>query len=291
MDDICYDRVVCTGGSGRLGRHVTARLAGLCEVTVVDRAAPADGSRHVDADITDRAALAKAFQGQEAVIHLAAIPNPRTSTPAETFRVNTAGTWCVLEAAEAAGVKRVVVCSSDAATGLHYNPPGWGPRYLPMDEDHPLRPSEAYGLSKLVTEDIARAFVARGRLEITVIRPTHIVFPPEYPEIRARGADLHNYHLWAYVDPEDVAEGFARALMPARAPFGPFFISAADTLATRPTLELVAERYGGLPEIRRPHVYDGHPTAAVWDITRAREILGVEPRSDWRKMVAGLAKG
>lgn len=288
MDDIRFEHVVLTGGSGRLGRYVAARLKGLCALTVLDRQAPDDGNLFLDADITDGDALTEAFRGQEAVLHLAAIPNPRTAGPAETFRVNTQGTWCVFEAAEAAGVKRVVLCSSDATTGLHYNPPGWGPLYLPMNEDHPLRPSEAYGLSKLVAEDIARAFQARGTLEITVIRPTHIVFPPEYPELQERGADVQNYHLWSYVDPADVAEGFARALVPEKAPFGPYFISAADTLSTTPTLDLVVERYGAMPEIRRPHLYDDHPTATVWDISRARDDLGVEPQSDWRKMVATL---
>ena len=288
--DIRFERVTVTGGSGRLGRHVTRRLAGLCELTVVDRAAPEAGGRFIAADITHRDGLGTAFHDQDAVIHLAAIPNPRTAGPAETFRVNVTGTWNVLEAAEAAGVKRVVVCSSDAATGLHYNPPGWGPLYLPMDEDHPLRPSEAYGASKLVTEDIARTFAERGKMEITVIRPTHIVFPPEYQELEMRGADVHNYHLWAYVDPDDVAEAFALALMPAKAPFGPFFISAADTLSTRPTLDLIVERFGIMPEIRRAHVYDDHPTAAVWDITRARDDLGFVPKSDWRKMVATLRR-
>jgi nucleoside-diphosphate-sugar epimerase len=182
-------------------------------------------------------------------------------------------------------VRRVVVVSSDAATGLHYNPPDWGPRYLPIDERHPLRPTEAYSLSKEVTEAICRSYANRGRLEVIVIRPTHIVFPPEWPELEARGSDLHNYHLWSYVEPEDVAAALELTLAVGPLRHDCFLVSAADTLAERPTLELVRERFGSLPEIRRPELYAMRPTAAVWDIGRAREVLGFEPRSDWRRLV------
>ena len=68
-----------------------------------------------------------------------------------------------------------------------------------------------------------------------------------------------------------------------------FFISAADGLNTRPTLELVRERYGFLPEIRRPEIYERLPTASVLDGSRAREVLGFEPTRDWRQMLAASA--
>ena len=80
------------------------------------------------------------------------------------------GTWAVLQAAEDCGVRRVVVASSDAALGLHYNPPGWGPQYLPIDEDHPLRPIDFYSLSKECTESICRSYANRGKVEVIAIR-------------------------------------------------------------------------------------------------------------------------
>jgi nucleoside-diphosphate-sugar epimerase len=170
--------------------------------------------------------------------------------------------------------------------GFHYNPPDWKPQYLPIDESHPLRPTEFYSLSKQVTETICRSYAARGRLEVVVLRPTHIVFPPEYPELEARGSDLMNYHLWTYVAPEDVARAFELALALPAIRYERFFISAADGLNTLPTLGLVRERYGFLPEIRRPEVYRRLPTASVLDGSRAREVLGFEPSRDWRQMLA-----
>ena len=281
-----FEKLVCTGGNGRLGRHVVALLRDACRLTVLDTAPAETNLAFVQADVTDASALCRAFAGQDALIHLAAIPNPRTAPAEVTFRINVQGTFAVLQAAEEAGVRRVVVASSDSVVGFHYNPPDWQPQYLPIDERHPLRPTEFYSLSKQVTETICRSYAERGRLEVVVIRPTHIVFPPEHPELEARGRDLMNYHLWTYVAPEDVARAFQLALALPAVRFETFLISAADGLNIRPTLELMRERYGFLPEIRRPEIYERLPTASVLDGSRAREVLGFEPTKDWRQMLA-----
>lgn len=281
-----FDRVMVTGGSGRLGQHVVDLLADRCAVSVIDLRPPGASVPFTPADVTDYAALLAAFKGQDAVIHLAAVPNPRTAPADVTFRTNVQGTFAVLQAAEDAGVRRVVVASSDSAVGLHYNPPDWAPQYLPIDEQHPMRPIDFYGLSKQVTETICQSYAHRGRLEVVVIRPTHIVFPKEYPELGARGSDVQNYHLWDYVAPEDVARAFALALDLPEIRFDLFFASAADGLNTRPTLEMVRERYGFLPEIKKPEVYERLPPASVIDIGHARKRLGFAPAIDWRQMLA-----
>lgn len=283
-----FERVVVTGGLGRLGRPVVERLALVAAVTVLDVAEPQGalpaGVKFKRANMTDYDAVLNAFRGQDAVIHLAAIPNPRTAPPAVTFNTNVQGTWVVMQAAEDAGVKRVSVASSDAVLGLSYNPPDWPPKYLPVDEAHPCRPTEFYSLSKYITETIAQSFAARHKLEVFAIRPVHVVFPPEFPELAARGSDPQNYHFWAYVSPQDVAQGFHKTLMVDYRGFDTFTISAANGLNTKPTLEFAVERWGKLPEIRRPDYYAKNPNASVLDITKAREILGYEPAIDWTTM-------
>lgn len=106
-----FEKVVCTGGSGRLGRHVVDRLAKNACVTVLDLAPPRDAGNanvgYVRGDITDYEALKAAFRGHDAVVHLAAIPNPRSAPAAVTFNINVQGAWAVLQAAEDAGIKRV----------------------------------------------------------------------------------------------------------------------------------------------------------------------------------------
>jgi len=271
--------VVVTGGSGRLGTYVVDRLKQNHAVTVLDINPPKTNDvDHLNLNITDLAGLTKAFKGVDAIVHLAAVPNPRTSSPQACFTVNTQGTWTVLQAAEDAGVKRVVVASSDAATGLHYNPKDWAPQYLPVDEAHPLRPSEVYSLTKEITESVCRCFSVRGKVEVIAIRPGHIVFEPEYPELSTRGSDVQNYHLWGFVAPEDVAQGFELALGIADGSYDCIFIGAADGLNERPTLELFKERFGFEPVVRKPEIYAAMPNAGVFDISHARQKLGYEPR-------------
>ena len=284
-----FRNIICTGGAGKLGQHVARRLKDVCELTILDLKRPVDEDLadvpFKMADITDLAAVRDAFIGADAVIHLAAIPNPRTASADVTFRTNVQGAWVVFQAAEEAGVNRVIAASSDSVFGLSYNPPDWSPQFLPVDETHPTRPTEFYSLSKRITETIAESYAARGKLQVQVIRPVHVVFPQEYPELQARGADVENYHFWAYVAPEDVAQAFALALAAPYRGYDVFTIAASDGLNSRPTLEVAAERWDRLPEVRRPDVYDANPYASVMDITKARRMLGYAPQVTWRDML------
>jgi nucleoside-diphosphate-sugar epimerase len=231
--------------------------------------------------------MRRAFAGQDVVIHLAAIPNPRERPAGETFANNVNGAWTVLQAAEDAGVKRVVVASSDSVYGLSYNPPDWPPQFLPVDESHPMRPTEFYSLSKRVTETVAESFAARKRMQVLAIRPVHIVFPRDYGEIEARGADPQNYHFWSWVAPEDVAQAFDLAVdLADYRGFEIFNVAAADGLNSRPTLDMAGERWRAVPRIARPEVYRDLPTASVTDITRARERLGYQPVIDRAGLIA-----
>jgi len=97
-------RVAVTGGSGRLGPYVVAELAGAYAVTVIDRVPPRDGGvDYIEADVTDYESMRSALDGCDALVHLAAVPNPRTSNPQTCFRVNALGTWAALQAAEDGG--------------------------------------------------------------------------------------------------------------------------------------------------------------------------------------------
>lgn len=283
-----YKSIVITGGSGRLGDYLIKKLKAEARLTVLDQVPPKEDVGFIKVSITDSDALTSALKSVEAdaVIHLAAIPNPRVASAQECFSVNTVGTWSILYAAEQAGVKRAVIASSDSATGLHHNPKNWAPQYLPVDEKHPLRPMDPYSLSKALSEVIGKSFADRGQLEVLAIRPGHIAFAPEYPEIEARGADVNNYHYWSYVAPEDVADAFILALNLADGSFDCFFVGATDGYNERPTLELMSERLGSLPAVRKPGIYDALPTASIFDANHAREKLGFEPKVTWRDLLA-----
>ncbi len=288
-----FERIAVTGGSGLLGTQVIQRLAGTARLTNIDRNAPriAHSGDYQQASITDYDAMKAILQGHDALIHLAAIPNPREASAETTFHANVQGAWCVMQAAEDAGVRRVVVASSDSVFGLSYNPPDWKPHYLPVDEAHPVRPREVYSLSKKVTETIAASFAVRGQLEVLAVRPSHIIFPRGYGELETRAADLQNYHFWAWIAPEDAAQVFDRAInMSDYRGFDVFTAAAIEGLNTRPTLDMATERWGtGIP-LQRPETYDRLPTASVLDTTKAREILGYTPAVDRGALVKRAAE-
>ena len=289
-----FERVLVTGGAGRLGRYVVAELAGHCRVTVLDR----DGGSTVDrpVDVLDLPALNGAMRGHDAVVHLAAVDSSVSAPPEAVFDTNVRGTWNVLQAAREAGIRRAVVCSSVAAAGLDYTNPGLSPLYLPVDEDHPLRPSQAYGLSKELGEAIARSFARRGEMEVLCLRPAWILFPEAARRVIAahRSADgsaasepasappsgRHREPLpmlRSWVGPEDAARAFRLALERGRSPSSVFLITAAETFEPGPTLPYLEHLYGALPDVRKPEVYAGNPRASAFDISRAREILGWSP--------------
>ena len=67
------------------------------------------------------------------------------------------------------------------------------PDYLPIDLEHPLRPTDPYALGKQLCETMGRSFAARGRLEIVVIRPVYVLYPEFECEVKARAADPKGY--------------------------------------------------------------------------------------------------
>ena len=291
------EKVLVTGGAGRLGRAVVAELAPHCAVSVLDRAALPSSRVDVTVDVLDLEALGAAVRGFDAVVHLAAIDSSLPAPPSVVFDTNVRGTWNVLHAAREAGVRKVVICSSVAAAGIDYTNPGMPPLYLPIDEAHPLRPSGAYGLSKQLDEQIAASVARRGGMDVICLRPAWVMFPEAVRRVKAerQGAEAaaspgRQREPWpllrAYVAPDDAARAFRLALELSDAAHALFVITAADTFEPSPTLLHLEKTYGVRPDVRRPEVYEKDPRASAWDITRAREVLGWSPSQSWDAFAA-----
>jgi len=273
--------ILVTGGSGHLGAAVMRELGKTSRLVAFDLKPPLKADTpYIQGSVLALADLEAAMRGVDAVVHVAAIPNPRDRPPEVVFETNVRGTWNTFHAAARAGVKKTVLISSECATGLCYQKAEFPPDYLPIDEAYPLRPAEVYGLSKQAAEAVAASF-ARTGMDVTVLRPLFILFPHNYPEIASR-ADLWNRDLWGWVEPADVATAVRLALEKIGG-FEIFFIGAPNTLAPEPTLELVARRFGKPPEIRRPELYRQDPHAALFDIAKARRLLAYHPSGDWRR--------
>jgi UDP-glucose 4-epimerase len=275
--------ILVTGGSGHLGSVIMRALGGSAQPIAFDLKPPRDEAIFIGGSVLSLADLEGAMTGIDALVHVAAIPNPRDRPADIVFETNVRGTWNAFHAAARAGVKKAVLISSECATGLCYQKAEFPPDYLPIDEAYPLRPAEVYGLSKQAAEAVAASF-ARTGMDVTVLRPLFILFPHHYGEIVDR-ADLWNRDLWGWVEPDDVAEAVRLALAKISG-FEIFFIGAPNTLAPQPTLDLVARRFGKAIEIRRPELYRENPNAALFDIAKAQRLLGYAPFGDWRRHLA-----
>lgn len=288
-------RVAVTGGRGRLGRYVVAALHGAHEVRVLDRSPPEVGDAWPALDVRDREGLAAALRGEEAVVHLAAIDRSVDAPPELTFDVNVRGTWNLFQAAEAVGLRRVVLCSSSVVTGLVDG--DQAPLYLPIDENYPLCPRDTYALTKVIGEEIAAAFARRGTLEIVVLRPSYIAFPETIeflsgasPVIAGRAIEQRP-HLRSYIGPEDAARAFALALTCNASGQAPFWLAAADTFIAEPTLDYLRGVHGALPALRDPDLYRHHPRACAFDLARTERLLGWTPTTHWPDLLRKAALG
>jgi nucleoside-diphosphate-sugar epimerase len=285
-------RIALTGGRGRLGRYVAAELRLRHEARIVDRGAPdaSEPAPYASVNVLDDEALAKALQDQEVVVHLAGIDQSLASAPAAVFETNVRGTWNAFEAAEQAGARRLVLCSSTSALGLDHTNPTLPPLYLPVDEAHPTRPSSTYGMSKLLGEEIAAAFARRATLEVLILRPSYVAFPEMLDFLSgAKGTHAEREAepvplLRSYVGPEDAARAFALAAERGYAGIETFLLAAADTFTDEPTLDHLRRTYGALPPIRRPELYESNPRASVLDAEKARRVLGWKSTTSWPEL-------
>lgn len=302
-------KVLVTGACGLMGSYVVAELTGKADIVGFDILAPRDPStigHFVQGDIEDFDAVRKAVAGCDAVVHVAARPNIWSGAGHEIIRTNVTGTWNVLQAAEEGGAKRVVVTSSDSVVGYTVLEGAMiPPQYLPIDNQHPLHPTDPYALSKALCEQTARAFVERGKLHVTVLRPVYVLYPEFECEVIARAANPKDYRgpaaggrqpagggvMWHYVDPRDLARAFRLALEASEPKFGPFFICGPNILAPEPTIERLAEKMDGkrIP-VKAPAVYDSAPFAPLYDLAGARDGLGFEARHDLREQLARQEK-
>ncbi len=292
-------RVIVTGGSGRLGSSVVASLAAAGHVVIsIDRvSAEPVMAEQIEHDLLDASATTALFERlqPDAVVHLAAISVPFSAPEREIFSTNTELAFAVLDATIASGASHLLVASSPTVIG-YGAPRGWSPQYLPLDEDHPLAPWNAYSLSKLVVEETIAMAVRRvgDRIRLGIFRPCYVIAPEEWEgaptqqghTVRTRLDDpaLSAVALFNYLDARDAGSFVAAWLDKADAvPNGScFFVGAADSLAIGPVPELLAEYVPGTVGVTSTL----GATSPVFSSERARRLLGWTPTHSWREELA-----
>lgn len=288
-------RYLVTGGAGRLGRSVVTVLAEAGhDVVSVDRSlVPGLPAEQIVADLLDDGVAARliAEHRPDGVVHLAAVPVPFALPDAETYAINTTLAFTVLESSIAAGVGAVLVASSPTVVG-YGAPGGWRPRYLPIDEAHPVEPWNGYALSKVAIEELVAMLVRRdpGGARLGSFRPCYVIAPEEWlgaptqqgHTVLERLADpsLAAVALFNYLDARDAGE-FVLAWLErgGDAPNGSvFFVGAGDSLVRGPVGEAIATWVPAAAEAARD-LGDADP---VFSSARAADLLGWRARRSWR---------
>lgn len=299
-------RVVVTGGVGFIGYHVAQALAARGDDVVVlddfsDAPYPAADKRRNAADlasehgarvvvhegcVTDRALVARLFDGAEGVVHLAGLAGVRPSfeAPARYARVNVEGTATVLEAAREAGIRRVTFASSSSVYG-NSTP-------LPATEDYPaIVPESPYAATKRSAELLASAlclrtpdmtcsalrfftvYGARQRPEMAITLFTRAILAGKPITMFGDGSMRRDF---THVD--DITRGVIAAFDRAPRGFRPYNLGSGAPIDLAGLIRAIGDTAGIAPRIEQAAMQLGDVDATFADITRAKTELGWSPQ-------------
>jgi nucleoside-diphosphate-sugar epimerase len=296
-------RILVTGGAGFIGSHLVERLAGRNELRLFDtlhrNALTGTGLEAlptvelIQGDVLDRAAVDRAIQGCNAVIHLASIAGVDTvmRIPVQTMRVSLLGTANLLEAAAAQpDMRRFIDFSTSEVFGSHaYN-------VSEGDVTSLGAVGEArwtYSVAKLATEHLCMCYFREQGLPAVAVRPFNIYGPRQVGEgavhhfiLRALSGEpltIHNdggqIRAWCYVD--DIVNGVELCLSADEAPGNTFNIGNPRSTVTIYNLarDIVRLSSSGSP---LQHVTWDFPDVElrIPNIDKARDLLGFAPQVD-----------
>ena len=295
---------VVTGGAGFIGSHVVEELlAGGRSVRVVDNFACghrrnlAGVESHprlaiVEADIRDAKAVADAFQGAERVFHLAALADivPSIQAPEAYFRTNVDGTFTVMEAVRAAGVRKVLYAASSSCYGI--------PDTYPTRETAPIDTRYPYALTKFLGEQLVLHWGAVYGVNVVSLRLFNVYGP------RARTAGTYGAvfgvfmaQLLADKPLTVVGDGTQTRDFTFVTDVANAFRRAADSNVTgeiinigtgRPvSVNRLVELLGAKAIVHVPK-RPGEPDCTHADIAKLRRLLGWEPSVTFEKGVQAM---
>ena len=291
-------KIFVTGGAGFIGAHlVAAALAAGDEVVALDnmrrgiRAKLSGEVRLVEGDIRDRDTVALAMRGAQRVYHLAAQSNVLGSVTDTdySFTSNVVGTYNVLVAARDAGVERVIFTSSREVYGEV--------EHLPVAEDRPMDPKNAYGASKVAGEVYCRTFQNTYGLDVSVLRLANVYGSgdrdrviPIWLDRARRGEDLEIYGGAQVLDLVTVALVVAALRRAAEVSLGGRVVNVGSGVGT--PLRDLADRIVRLPSrevgLRVAPARSIEVTRFVADVARMRDLLDLAPPADPLEGLAAL---
>jgi nucleoside-diphosphate-sugar epimerase len=303
--------VLVTGGAGNLGRYVHQELRQHGHrVTLFDRFLPSQAPAPWETDapvvvgeLTSEADCRRALDGAgaEAIVHLGglayatesqaalqgAIAAGQPPAPADaTFRVNMLSAFYLLEGARERGVRRVAFAST---LSVLFESKGIAERIrgVPIDETHPVWPTNSYSMSKHFTEQMLAGYWRAHGIRSVSFRMMHVYMPHLPPEnawnLRpgdpARPPRPGGFTPWEYLDARDAATAYRLAVEADHLDASEVMYLATDRTCPEEHRELVARHY---PRFAADAARMG-PDDLIISIGRARERLGYRPAHSWRK--------
>lgn len=273
--------MLVTGAAGRIGsvatRHLSEQGALVTALTnVEDDALKAD--RIVVGDTRSEADVARALEGVDAVVHLAALPHPSAGTPYDVYSINVVSTFNVLAQAGALGIQRAVVASSINAFGVPFNPADIRPAYYPLDEKIPSDVADPYSLSKQNDENTCRMAWRRWGIDVVAFRFPHVNSPEalrRQSEWLTEDPAAGVREGWACLDTRDAAYAIELGLTASLSGAHTFFVAAGTTNTPYETEALLDAFAPGVPRLRR---FVGREVPI--DLTAARTVLGFQARHE-----------
>jgi nucleoside-diphosphate-sugar epimerase len=287
-------KAVVTGGAGFIGSHLAERLlADGHEVHVVDdlatghaRNVPAKATMH-RGSVLDGPLLAKAFAGAEVVYHEAALGSvPRSmKDPLASHEANLTGTLKVLEAARAAGVRKVVFAASSSAYGDLPT--------LPKVESMQPQPLSPYAVTKLASEQYMAVYHRAYGLRTTSLRYFNVYGPRQDPNgayaaviprfilaaLRGEPLTIHGdgrqSRDFTYV--ADVVQANLLAAASTKADGQVVNIGAGAQTDLNTLARTILDLTGSSSQAQHGPPRPGDVRDSLASLDRARELLGYEP--------------
>ena len=283
-------KILVTGALGKVGAATVAALldAGHA-VTASDLRPPVfeapavdPAAAYVQADFADAGEAFAVVRGHDAVIHAAALPDPVHHAAATVFRNNLMSTFNAIEAAVRLGVPRFVNLSSETVPGFFFAERPFLADYVPVDEDHDVRPQDPYALAKHFGEQLMDAAPRRSDLTGISIRPSWVQWEGNYernlgPIVSSAGAEPSN-SFWSYIDVYDLADALRGAAERDTPGHEVLFIASPDNATGLPLADLMRRHHGDAVPVRDLP----RPDAAGISCAKAARVIGYAPTRGWR---------
>ncbi len=273
-------KIVVTGGNGRVGSFVIKELLNHgYEVINADIKMPDEIlTKTIVVDLNRLSDCYYVLKNADAVIHMAAIPNPFKNPDDVVFQNNVMSTYNILEACSNLGIKKVVIGSSEASYGICNAP--ISPLYVPLDEKHIQRPYDCYGLSKVVNEQTAKSFNLKTGMQIVAMRLGNVIDPIMYKNFSSfiHDSKRRRHLLWSYIDARDAAVACRLAIEKDNLGYIELNIAADDTSMDIKSIDLMKLEYPNVIDIRS----DLSEYQTILSNKLAKEVLNWKPIHSWR---------